>query len=109
MTGRSSSAGSWHSGPSRSPVAPQTARHHRWRAIQTDDFTASLPPSHRAFSPAATTPADDALERVLRPRCWAKVIAAGPARDRLIYRTTVQASERSADTVAMLQEVHQPY
>ena len=44
-----------------------------------------------------------------RPRYWIEVIAYGPARDRLIYRITVQASGRSADTVAMLQEVYQPF
>ncbi|MEN9416591.1 MAG: hypothetical protein RI988_211 [Pseudomonadota bacterium] len=44
-----------------------------------------------------------------RPRYWVELIAYGPARDRLIYRITVQASGRSADTQAMLQEVYQPY
>lgn len=45
----------------------------------------------------------------MRPRYWVEVILYGPAQDRLIYRITVQASGRHADTRAMLQEVYQPY
>ena len=44
-----------------------------------------------------------------RPRYWIEVIAYGTARDRFLYRITVRATGRSADTVAMLQEVYQPY
>jgi Tfp pilus assembly protein PilX len=44
-----------------------------------------------------------------RPRYWVEVIVYGAARDRYLYRITVQATGRSADTVAMLQEVYQPF
>jgi Tfp pilus assembly protein PilX len=45
---------------------------------------------------------------VRRPRYWVEVIPYGISLDQFVYRITVQATGRNADTVAMLQEVYQP-
>jgi Holliday junction DNA helicase RuvB len=52
-------------------------------SIQTDDFAASLPPSRRALSPAAATPAEEVVERALRPRVLDDYVGQARAREQL--------------------------
>ncbi|MEN9416588.1 MAG: hypothetical protein RI988_208 [Pseudomonadota bacterium] len=52
-------------------------------SIQTDDFAAGLPPSRRALSPAAATPAEEVVERALRPRVLDDYVGQARAREQL--------------------------
>lgn len=45
----------------------------------------------------------------LRPRYWVELIPYGPSGERMLYRITVLASGRNPRTLAMLQEVYQPF
>ncbi|MFM7703947.1 MAG: Holliday junction branch migration DNA helicase RuvB, partial [Rubrivivax sp.] len=52
-------------------------------SIQTDAFEPAAPASRRALSPAATSPAEDAVERALRPRVLDEYVGQAKAREQL--------------------------
>jgi Holliday junction DNA helicase RuvB len=52
-------------------------------SIQTDEFAPAPPPSRRALSAAAASPAEDAMERALRPRVLDEYVGQAKAREQL--------------------------
>ena len=52
-------------------------------SIQTDDFAAAPAPSRRALSAVAASPAEDVMERALRPRVLDEYVGQGKAREQL--------------------------
>ncbi len=52
-------------------------------SIQTDDFAPAPTPSRRALSAAAASPAEDAMERALRPRVLDEYVGQAKAREQL--------------------------
>jgi len=52
-------------------------------SIQTDDFAAAPAPSRRALSAVAASPAEDVMERALRPRVLDEYVGQAKAREQL--------------------------
>ena len=52
-------------------------------SIQTDDFAAAPAPSRRALSAVAASPAEDVMERALRPRVLEEYVGQAKAREQL--------------------------
>ena len=62
---------------------PARQRDNPGMSIQTDDFAPAPPTSRRALSAVAASPAEDAVERALRPRVLDEYVGQAKAREQL--------------------------